>query len=375
MKRLGIVVLYDNQGVMDRYVENLVFSLQNEIQEMYIIINGAMGREALEKLKCYTHKIFFRDNLGFDAGAYKDALLYFIPQEVQEEYDEIIFINDTFFGFFNPIRPLLDRFEAESVDFWGITRHPRIRCDKGEITESHIQTYFLVVRKRLFINPCFVEFWEKMPYPQTYQIAIRDFEIRFTLYFEERGFCGKSWMDLHKNLAWWKDEGNPYILHSCELIEELHVPLLKKKCLYFESAGYINALQALEYIEKEGKFDTSLIWDNIFRLCRENLFKSLLNYNKLEKFYAGHKRIYIYGVGKYGQRMKRYFKYRNWKFECFLTSENVNGTQNCRRYAEIDFALGDGIILALGKTACGEVYPMIAEKMDSSQLFLLQYAL
>ena len=77
------------------------------------------------------------------------------------------------------------------------------------------------------------------------------------------------------------------------LIKELQVPFFKRKCLRIENAGYAGALKALEYMEQEGRYDTRLIWENLFRLCRQGMFSSVLDYDSLECFYNRYKRIYM----------------------------------------------------------------------------------
>ena len=84
-------------------------------------------------------------------------------------------------------------------------------------------------------------------------MAVRNFEIKFTVFFTEKGFHGNSLMELYHGLLWEKGKENPYLLHSYELIKELNVPFFKKKCLQFQNEGYINALKTLEYIEEENK--------------------------------------------------------------------------------------------------------------------------
>ncbi len=182
MNRLGIVVLYDANGTVDRYVEFLLSSLQSEIQEYIIVINGYMKDESIQRLRQYTANIYIRENAGFDAGAYKDVFLQFLPQSVWKNYDEIVLMNDTFFGPVTSMEQIWKLFEADSVDFWGITRHPRQELSDGSIVESHIQSYFIVIKRRLFTSPYFSEFWEKLSYPRTYQEAVENFEIKFTVF-------------------------------------------------------------------------------------------------------------------------------------------------------------------------------------------------
>jgi len=93
MSRLGIVVLYDARGIVDRYVEFLLSSLQSEIQEYIIVITGYMEDESIRKLRQYATKIYIRENIGYDAGAYKDTLLKFVPLNIWRSYDEIVLMN------------------------------------------------------------------------------------------------------------------------------------------------------------------------------------------------------------------------------------------------------------------------------------------
>lgn len=372
MNKLGIVVLYDARGTVDRYMEALFSSLQSQIQEYIIVINGFINDEYLNKLKHYTTKIYIRENIGFDAGAYKDVFLEIIPRSIWKSYDEIVLMNDTFFGPVTPMEDIWKLFDTDSADFWGITRHPKQVLQDGSIVDSHIQSYFIVIKSRLIKSRCFLEFWERLSYPQTYQEAVEDFEIRFTVFCEEKGFHGKSLMDFMEGGVLKENTENP-CFHSYELLKEFHVPFLKKKFLNLESPIYANMMDALEYIERETDYNTDLIWENLFRLSSEDRNWSAFSYYEIEKFYLEHTRIYIYGAGKYAQNMRRYFQYRRWNYECFLVSDHADEFQNCKNFRDVNIAPGDGIIMALGRKAFNEVYPAIKYKVDETQLMLPVY--
>jgi len=367
-RRLGIFVFFDYDGIADCYLEFLLDKLSKICQQINIVVNGEIQQSSLNRLYRYADRIYIRENIGFDAGAYKDFFLKVIPKYEWESYDEIVLMNDTFFGPIIPLEHIWSRFEAETIDFWGITRHPKGEYGSGEELYSHIQAYFMVIGKRIIESPSFLEFWENIPYPQNYQSAVIEFEIQFTNFFEKYGFNSKSLMDA--SLFCKDNEGNPYLHHSYELIKYMDVPFLKKKCLMFENPGYINAIHALEYIEVELKFNTDMIWENIYRLSREKRFGLIFNYCELEKFYKTHKQIFIYGAGNYGKKVQRYFQYRKWTFEGFLVSENVNKEQNCKNYAEMSFKDTDGIILALGKSYLAEVLEKVSLDLKAEQLLV-----
>jgi len=98
----------------------------------------------------------------------------------------------------------------------------------------------------------------------------------------------------------------------------------------------MNMIDALEYIEKETCYNTGLILESLFRLSKEQGNWSAFNYYEIEKVYFAHKRIYIYGAGKYAKNMRRYFQYRGWNYECFLVSDNVEGFQECKNFKDVN---------------------------------------
>lgn len=372
MKRLGIIVFFSINGKVDQYVDYLILSVQKLFHKFIFIVNGAIQDEDYVRLKEYVQYIVVRENEGYDAGAYKDAFLKYITKTELAEYDEVVLMNDTFYGPFYPLTDIWSKFNDEKVDFWGITRHPKGRFSDGTEMPSHVQGYFLVLKKRLIRSRAFQVFWENMPYPSNIQSAINEFEIRFTTYFEEIGFIGKSFMDVSDSLFKVEDNTNPYLYYNLWMIRDVGVPFLKKKSLFLQMPGYIQTIDSIEYIEKEKFYDTTMIWKNVFRLSKENQFKSVFNYYQLEKFYHYHNHIFIYGAGQYGRNLKRYFEYRKWTFVCFLVSREEDKKENCEKYDDIQVEASDGIILALGKKALKEVYPIVIHDLDISQILIPQ---
>lgn len=369
MRRLGIFVFFDMDGIVDDYIDYLLIEYGKVCEDIYIVINGIIRQSDLIRLRRYATDIFIRENHGFDAGAYKDVFLKFIPYQTWKEYDEVVLMNDSVFGPVFPLEILWDNLKAKDIDFWGLTRHPKKGLCNGKVVDSHIQSYFLVIRKRMLISSHFWKFWEDLHYPREYQDAIDNFELKFTEYFEKRGFRNKTLMD-DLDL---QCEENPYLYYSYELVCNNILPFLKKKCFTFERSSYENVLDALAYIECNSEYDSNLIWDNICRLCKTSRYDSILNYNELEIFYQNHKRIFIYGAGKYGRRLQRYFECRKWEFQKFLVSNNDEDIQNCSNFAEEHINEKDGVILGLGKNSTREVLEKISQDLKPEQIFTFQY--
>lgn len=364
VKRLGIFVFYDASGIVDQYVERLLqgsFAVMNEI---VVVVNGGVTESSKKKLERYSKRVYIRENLGFDGGAYKDVFLKLLSREKWEKWDEVILFNDTFYG---PVFSWSQVFESmgneTTVDFWGLSRY----C--GSNYPEHIQSYFLVCRKKLILSASFWNFWNTLEYPKSRLEATEKFEVQFTLYFSREGFIGKSYTDIcDKKID--KDYMNDDIVYiSCayEMLSELRIPIIKRTALTI--SNFIKAKQALEYIKKNTDYSVELIFAHLKRLSGENRFSSF-NPWKLEQFYKSNDRIYIYGHGKVGKNIAAYFENRTWKYAGFLVSTKGEDEENVYVYKNIKFNANDGIILALGISAFKEVYPVVKRDLAPKQLFL-----
>ena len=81
VRRLGIFVFYDASGIVDLYIQELLKSLLSELNKLVIVVNGKITNNCRQVLEKYSNNIFIRENKGFDAGAYKEFFLNFMPSE------------------------------------------------------------------------------------------------------------------------------------------------------------------------------------------------------------------------------------------------------------------------------------------------------
>lgn len=375
MKRLGIFVFYDNEGIVDAHVEYLLGALKERLEKLVITVNGSVSDSSYRKLKKFSSQIFIRPNIGLDAGAYKDTFLDFLNEEEWLSYDEIVLCNDTFFGPITPLQDVWKKLENVEADFWGITRHPGGKFEDNTEFPGHIQTYFLVLRKSLIRSSCFKLFWENLSYPETHRQAVEEFEIDFTNYFAQRGLYGTTLMDVCDCDFALNYGINPYVYYNYELIKNFKIPFLKKKCLEFDSSCYLRTMDLLMYIDDKTNYDVKLINDHILRLYSNRNKTILFDYNEIENFYNSHNKIYVYGAGKIGAKIQKYFSYRKWNIEAILVSEVDGDDKNIRKYGTIAFQQSDGIIMALGRKNLREVLEKVSADFQSEDILLPNYGL
>ncbi|MCM1261846.1 MAG: hypothetical protein NC313_03920 [Butyrivibrio sp.] len=370
MKRLGIFVFYDREGIADDYIFYLLDGIKPVVDKLVIVVNGNIDNVYLERLYKYTDTIISRENLGFDAGAYKDALCKYIGWDNVCKFDELLLVNDTFYGPLYPFEDCFNKMEKMDVDYWGMTKSPKGVQEDGYAYDAHIQSYFLVLRKSVFSDNRFKEFWEKMPYPKSFLQAVRSFELECNKLLSECGWRGVALSDLYGFSFSEKVNCNPYMSYSYELIHDAKIPVLKCKSLDMRFSGFSNAFKAFKYMEDQEIYDVGLIKKRLMRIGQPLHERAKLDFSKLSEFYYAHAKIYLYGAGTCGKNLAEYFDYKGWSFEGFLVSDIGNQGEKRLFFDDADISDNDGIIIAVGtEQAYIEIRSIIEKRCNREQIY------
>lgn len=375
MQRLGIFVFYDQHGIVSKYVEYLLISLKEIVCYQIVVINGILQEESKNIFLRIADKIYIRENVGFDAGAYKDIFQHFLLTTKLEDYDEIVLCNDSFYGPIFPFSEIWNKIKKYKVDFWGLTRHPGGVFGDGCFFPAHIQSYFLVIRRSLFLSSEFQHFWNnEVTYGKQLIDAVKGFEIKFTEYFEKNGFIGVALTDLleYSDITVYYNE-NPYQVYSYELISKRICPVLKRKSLLLTDSYFDKAFGAYRYICEKTSYPEQLIVDHIKRLNREDNWCKGWDLERLERFYLQHKAVYIYGAGQWGKILQTYFNCRKWIVSGILISEGETIVGSEQVFHPDILAVTDGIVIALGKKNVKSVADNLRKVLTEQQLYIPDY--
>lgn len=370
--RLFVFVFYDAEGIVDEYIEYMLSRTKEISQDIYIIINGKIVKQSFLKLKQYSNHIFQRDNKGFDAGAYKDFFDVYINVDELSKWDEIILFNDTFYGPFGGWNKIFERYEQEDVDFWGLSFHPSGYLEQDEIKiefSYHIQGYFISIRKKMFLDNRFFDFWKKLDYPKSYYEAVISFEVDFTEYFKKLGYRCSTYLELTCSDFICNYNDNPYIKYYDKLIKDYNFPLFKKKA--FSLLDIKKIANTFDYVHTEYNYDLNLVIKNMEHMIQEGRIKPY-NPAKLKKFYHTHKKIYLYGSGKYGKGIANFFEFMRWKYVGFITTEQSSDL-SCISYDKLKLEKEDGIIITMGEKNFNQIKTRILNDYSASQIFIPEY--
>lgn len=326
MKRLGIFVFYDKEGFVDLYVDYLLYDLKKCLNKLIIVINGKIDELGYIIFRKYADQIVIRDNKGFDLGAYKEVIEYLHQKKEMEEWDEIVFCNDTFYGPFLPFTQIFDEMEQRSVDFWGLNY-----VDNSFL--SHIQSYFLVFGKNIVINGELLSYMNSI-YSDLSEISeiYAVFEVGIFSYLKKQGYS-------YDTFAYTEN----YSIYECAdtCVERFHFPILKKRCFSPQYYYDVNWEELLQYIQSEREYDINLIIQSVYRLygveinnvdthnCNFKIdqierkkISSCIEEETLLNFIQTYPEIYIYGTGIFAKHIWFQFHEKIKKFMGFIISDD-----------------------------------------------------
>ncbi|MBD5400730.1 hypothetical protein HDR61_03230 [bacterium] len=271
-KNLAIYVQYDPTGNVQDYVVHCLRGLMDIVDEILVVVNGTItpaGRRAIEDMGV---RVLVRDNVGLDACAWRAGMEYYGYDKVAE-YDNLLLVNNSFYGPIYPFSEMWNQMCARDCDFWGINRHCEtgrqlLPYDTSAVVLEHIQSYWLVFKQRVLKSPDFKQYWQNIPCYNDFMQAVAYGECRLTRYFESRGFKSDTYMNFEKYNGIVADD--PILLTDVQVIND-RMPIIKRKffcnCEYNRlSRLYGNndgPRKLLDFLEQTKHYDTKMIWDDL----------------------------------------------------------------------------------------------------------------
>lgn len=269
MKRLCIYLTYDGQGIVDEYIGYMLGELKTCVSQLVVVSNQTKIIKGQDILENYADQIFYRENIGLDAGGFKDALCDYIGWDKVGEYDELVLVNDSCFGPFRPMTEIFGEMAGREADFWGLLKYGGFLREDGKKQPEHIQSFFIVIRKELLNDISFKEYWENLPYYMTFNEVVENHEVIFTKYFADRGFTydvlADSDVNITNNII---NNYNQYGRLAYELVSKRNFPFFKKKPVSIDNIALQtqeNFRRCLNYINHNTTYDVNLIWNNMIR--------------------------------------------------------------------------------------------------------------
>ncbi|GBG96551.1 rhamnan synthesis F family protein [Lactococcus termiticola] len=258
MKRLLLYVHFNKFNQLSDHVVYQLQQMRGLFERVVFISNSpfeATDQERLEK-QGLIDDFIQRKNTGFDFAAWRDGMV-FVGFDVLEAYDNVTLMNDTCFGPLYDMAPIYEGYEAEGVDFWGITNHRAYQESKGHSFAEHIQSYYKVFSQKMLQSQVFKDFWQGVEDFSDVQEVIDHYEIRSTSVFMDAGFSYQTILDTRE-----LDDSN--ILHpdfsyyAPDVILQRKVPFIKVKAFQALENRSV-ARYMLDYVDEHSDYPVDLI--------------------------------------------------------------------------------------------------------------------
>lgn len=304
MKRLSIFVIYSETGKIYDSVKLLIQDLKTVSTYFVVVVNGSLS--SYEYLESVSDYIIVRENIGLDAGAYKQALNDKKVQEALSKVDELVFCNDTFWGPFVPFKKIFDKMKNKSCDFWGLS------YSDAEIFD-HIQSYFLVFSKKVFSQNLLKKFFDEIDVTKIDKnLACCLFEFRIFKFLTAKGFkSGSFFVTKH------------YFPSDEHLLFDKSI--ICKKIFNRKDARLHNTkqktLNALKFISENFQYDIDVILAELKERYQVEIQRTEVDNHEIEvrkgkncpckttkeellDFVNKFSKVYLYGMGRLGQQIK-----------------------------------------------------------------------
>lgn len=160
---------YDQDGIIDDYVVHYIRELKKVCNDIIFASVSNISTEEQKKLDGLVKTFINRKNEGYDFGSWRDGIKS-IGFENLSQYTEIVLANDSCYGPVYDIEKMFAKMDqTNDLDAWSITISYQ--------ATKHMQSYFLVLRKNVFQQQFFIDFFKNIGHRNHKIDYITEFEV------------------------------------------------------------------------------------------------------------------------------------------------------------------------------------------------------
>ena len=233
MKRLAIFASYDNKGMVHDYVLSYLRFLKEIADKIIFVADNEVLPEEQAKLKNLCCHCEFVRHGEYDFGSYKRGFNQAKIDGLLSDCDELILCNDSCFCEFS-FRGVFAAMDEQNCDFWGMTSSNEIK--------PHLQSYFLVFRKSVFLSEYFAAFINGVEKLDNHDEVILNYEVQLKQFLESKGFIASAFVEA-------ADAFNITIHNPLSLLKR-GMPLLKKKFFVWGATAKEKPDEVIDFIRE-----------------------------------------------------------------------------------------------------------------------------
>lgn len=267
MKCVVVFAHYDIDEIVDDYVIFYLKALKKAGCDIVFVSCGKLSKKEQRKLDGIVIHTIAKPHKEYDFGSYKRGYFYLKDNSLLENYDELIYANDSCFGPFHPLEEVFKTMENRDCDFWGIsenwfgfTKRPAFFLK----TLRHIQSYFIAFKKNVFMAECFDKFMSGITEEFSKHNIIAHYEIGLSQMLYENGFKSSVYIEGYKHI------NNVAILRWRRILLKDKMPFFKCSLPRLRNKNTTTVEGYPAIIKEVSDYPVSLIMNNVLRTRSED---------------------------------------------------------------------------------------------------------
>lgn len=274
VKRIAIYVIYDKDGILDGYRKYYLQELRKVTDCIVAVVNGTLTPESRHELEELADDLFVRENTGLLAYGWIEGIKH-IGWDTLYKFDELLMLNDSFFGPFFPLKEMFEAMEKSDADFYGAMQNFEEKS-YTQIAGRSLKhgwfrgsiCYFYVIKKRLLHSREFREYWSTAPVVKEDWDTYFFSEMDFYDYVRDAGFRIDAYQS--DKLKGYFFDNLTHNMYKLVYGDNIPFARIRPFCTDMKDQSLQvhygkDPRQTLEYVEKHTDYDTNLIWDYILR--------------------------------------------------------------------------------------------------------------
>ena len=183
MTRAIVLAHYDVEGIVDDYVVDALRRYR-QVAEHVVMVSASVVAMP-DRLAGLVDRFISRENVGYDFGSWRAGI---DSLGSLHGIDELICVNDSVYGPFTDLRPVLGDARVAHADMWGMCLSVQGTAARGHEPTAHLQSWFVAIRGDALKSEAFRRFWDSVgPVPSKAEVISR-YEIGLSQGLQGAGF-------------------------------------------------------------------------------------------------------------------------------------------------------------------------------------------
>ncbi len=241
--RVAVFAAFSADHKVHDYQLIYLCALKSVASKIIVVFDNELPVDEQKKLNGVCDHLIATRHSEYDFGSYKRGIEVARSSGALHAANELILCNDSCYGPVGGFSKLFADMRTSDCNFWGLTRNTQF--------QPHIQSYFVVFKKPVFLDQAFFDFFGKVEIQPDVSKVVLTYEVPMTAYF---GNLGYSWSTRLNEAA--PEYGNltrenPNLSVRPLYMIENGCPLIKVKALKKAGCNYDGFKEVLERVKQE----------------------------------------------------------------------------------------------------------------------------